>query len=124
MIYLLIALGGAIGSVSRYGLQQLVQSIVHHNFPLGTLIVNISGCLLIGILAKFFMGAQTELPLRATLMIGFCGGFTTFSSFTLESLALVQGGEWARAALYVALSMVVCLAATAAGFAIGKPLNP
>jgi CrcB protein len=124
MIYLLIALGGAIGSVSRYALGRAVQGMVHHNFPLGTLVVNVSGCLLIGVLAKFFMGSQTDLPLRATLMIGFCGGFTTFSSFTLESLALVQGGEWARAALYVALSMVVCLVATAAGFAIGKPLNP
>jgi CrcB protein len=124
MIYLLIALGGAIGSVSRYALGSAVQRMTHHNFPLGTLIVNVSGCLLIGVLAKFFMGSQTELPLRATLMIGFCGGFTTFSSFTLETLALAQTGAWARAALYVAMSMVICLAATAAGFAIGKPLNP
>ncbi len=124
MIYLLIALGGAVGSVSRYALGRAVQGLTHHNFPVGTLLVNVSGCLLIGVLAKFFMGSQTELPLRATLMIGFCGGFTTFSSFTLETLALAQTGAWARAALYVAMSMVICLAATAAGFAIGKPLNP
>ena len=65
-----------------------------------------------------------QTALRATLMIGFCGGFTTFSSFTLETLALAQTGAWARAALYVAMSTVICLAATAAGFAIGKPLNP
>ena len=125
MIYLFVALGGAIGSVARYALGRAVQGLVHQNFPVGTLIVNITGCLLIGgVLAKYFMGAQTETALRTTLMIGFCGSFTTFSSFTLETLALAQTGAWARAALYVVLSMAVCLAATAVGFAIGKPLNP
>jgi CrcB protein len=124
MILLLIALGGAVGSVSRYLFGRVVQGAFHPDFPIGTLIVNISGCLLIGVLAKFFMGSQTEMPLRATLMIGFCGGFTTFSTFTYDTLGMVQGGEWGRAALYVMLSTFVCLAATAAGFAIAKPLNP
>jgi len=124
MIILLIALGGAIGSVVRYLLQQAVQGLTHHNFPVGTLVVNIAGCLIIGVLAKVFMHAQTEQALRVALMTGFCGGFTTFSAFSLETFALIQGGEWARAAVYVALSAVICVGATAAGFAIGKPLNP
>ena len=125
MIILLIALGGAMGSVARYLLGQAVQSALsHHNFPIGTLAVNILGCFAIGVLAKVLMHGQTELPVRAFLMIGFCGGFTTFSTFTLETFAFIQGGEWARAALYVGMSAVICVVATAAGFAIGRPLNP
>jgi CrcB protein len=124
MIVLLVALGGAVGSVMRYLLGRAVQGALHLEFPVGTLVVNITGCLLIGVFARVFLHSQTELPLRATLMIGFCGGFTTFSSFTLETLGLMQGGEWMKATAYVALSCVVCLAATVVGFAIGRPLNP
>jgi CrcB protein len=124
MILLLIALGGAAGSVTRYLFGRVVQGAFHPDFPIGTFAVNVAGCLLIGVLARFFLHSQTELPLRATLMIGFCGGFTTFSTFTLETLGLIQGGEWARATAYVMLSCVICVAATVAGFAIGKPLNP
>ena len=124
MILLLIALGGAVGSVARYLVGRAVQGTVHLEFPIGTLAVNVVGCLIMGVLAKFFLHSQTELPLRATLMIGFCGGFTTFSTFSLETLALMQGGEWGKASAYVALSALVCVGATAAGFALAKPLNP
>ena len=124
MIILLIALGGAAGSVARYLMGRAVQGALHLEFPIGTLAVNVVGCLAIGILAKFFLHSQTELPLRAALMIGFCGGFTTFSSFSLETLGLMQGGEWGKAAAYVVLSAAVCVGATAAGFALGRPLNP
>jgi CrcB protein len=124
MIILLIALGGAVGSVARYLLGRAVQGLTHHNFPVGTLFVNILGCFAIGVIAKVLMHGQTELPARALLMTGFCGGFTTFSTFTLEIFALIQGGEWARAALYVTLSALLCIAATAGGFAVGRPLNP
>jgi len=124
MILLLIALGGAVGSVARYVLGRAVQVAFHPDFPVGTFAVNVAGCLLIGVLARVFLHSQTELPLRAALMVGFCGGFTTFSTFTLETLGLMQGGEWARAAAYVVLSSTVCVGATVAGFAIGKPLNP
>ncbi|HEY2849122.1 MAG TPA: fluoride efflux transporter CrcB [Gemmatimonadaceae bacterium] len=124
MIVLLIAIGGAVGSVARYLMGRAVQEALHLNFPTGTFIVNVVGCLVIGVLAKFFLHSQTELPLRATLMIGFCGGFTTFSSFSLETLGLIQGGEWGKATGYVVLSALVCVGATAAGFALGRPLNP
>jgi CrcB protein len=124
MILLLIALGGAAGSVARYLFGRAVQGAFHPDFPVGTFAVNVAGCLLIGVLAKVFLHSQTELALRATLIVGFCGGFTTFSTFTLETLGLIQGGEWARATAYVVLSALVCVAATVAGFAIGRPLNP
>jgi len=124
MIILLIALGGAAGSVARYLMGRAVQGALHLEFPIGTFAVNVVGCLAIGVLAKFFLHSQTELPLRAALMIGFCGGFTTFSSFSLETLALMQGGEWGKATAYVVLSALVCVGATAAGFALGRPLNP
>ena len=120
MIVLLIALGGALGSISRYGLSVAVQRAAHTGFPAGTLAVNVLGSLLVGILAKTFMSAQTHPELRALLIAGFCGGFTTFSAFSLETVGLVQGGEWARAVAYVGSSMVLCLAATAIGFAIAR----
>jgi CrcB protein len=124
MILLLIALGGAAGSVLRYLIGGMVQRAIHPDFPIGTFVVNVIGCLLIGAFAKLFMHSQTELPLRATLMVGFCGGFTTFSAFSNETLGLMQGGEWMKAGAYVVLSCVVCLGATATGFAFGRPLNP
>lgn len=123
MIILLIALGGAVGSVARYLMGRAVHGALHLEFPIGTFAVNVVGCLIIGVLAKFFMHSQTELPLRATLMIGFCGGFTTFSTFTLETLGLLQGGEWSKAAAYVVCSVLICVCATAAGFALASPLN-
>jgi CrcB protein len=124
MILVLIAAGGAVGSVLRYLIGGMVQRTFHPDFPIGTFVVNVSGCLLIGVLAKFFLHSQTELPMRAALIVGFCGGFTTFSAFSLETLGLMQGGEWARALAYALLSCVVCVSATMAGFAFGRPLNP
>ena len=120
MILLLIAVGGAVGSVSRYGLGVVVQKSAHAAFPIGTLTVNVLGSLLVGVLAKYFMLTQTQPDLRAMLIVGFCGGFTTFSAFSLETVALVQGGEWGKAAAYVGASTVLCLAATAVGFTLAR----
>jgi fluoride exporter len=115
MIYLLIALGGAAGSLLRYFLGGAVQARSASGFPVGTMVVNISGCLLIGVLVRQFMNMQLSQDLRALLIVGFCGGFTTFSTFSAETLTLVEGGEYARAALYVVLSVTLCLLATFAG---------
>lgn len=120
MTVLLIALGGAAGSVSRYGLGLIVQRTTHA-FPLGTLTVNVLGCVLVGILARFFMHTQTHPDLRAMLIVGFCGGFTTFSTFSLEVVGLAQGGDWPRAAGYVAASLLFCIAGTALGFVLWRP---
>lgn len=115
MIYLLIALGGAAGSLLRYLIGGAVQRTSTSGFPIGTMFVNISGCFLIGILLRQFLNMQTSPELRALLIVGFCGGFTTFSTFSGETLALIEGGEYGRAAGYVVLSVGLCLVATFAG---------
>lgn len=124
MALILIFIGGGFGSICRYLLGRVVQSQSHSGFPVGTLAVNVVGCVVIGLLAKLLMHAQTENLWRAALMVGVCGGFTTFSTFSLETLGLVNGGEWARAAAYVLASLIACLIGTAAGFRFGPSLNP
>ncbi|HJP60523.1 MAG TPA: fluoride efflux transporter CrcB [Gemmatimonadaceae bacterium] len=117
MIYLLIALGGAAGSLLRYVLGGAIQARSASGFPIGTMLVNISGCFLIGILVRQFMNMQLSHDLRALLIVGFCGGYTTFSTFSADTLTLVEGGEYARASVYVFLSVVLCLLGTFAGMA-------
>ena len=122
MLLLLIAVGGAVGALSRYGFGALVQRASHSGFPFGTLAVNVAGCILVGVLAKTLLHTQTHSQMRALLVVGFCGGFTTFSTFSLETLGLVQGGEWVKALAYVAASIVACLAGTAIGFSLARSL--
>jgi CrcB protein len=86
-------------------------------FPVGTMFVNVSGCFLIGVLLRQFLNMQVSPELRAFLIVGFCGGFTTFSTFSAETLGLIEGGEYARATGYVILSVGLCIAATFAGMA-------
>lgn len=118
MILLLIAVGGAAGSVLRYLIGGRVQHFAPHGFPVGTLFVNIAGCFLIGIFVRQFMNIQTHNHLRALLMVGFCGGFTTFSAFSMETVGLIEGGEYPRAMAYITLSVLLCLTATFAGMSI------
>ena len=115
----MIALGGAVGSVARYLLGGVVQRAAGMAFPIGTLAVNVSGSFIAGFLLRYFMNVQTHPSLRAALIVGFCGGFTTFSAFTTETLGLFEGGEYARAALYVTASLALSLMAVFAGFAAG-----
>ena len=115
-----IALGGAAGSVLRYLFGGMVQRAGGMAFPIGTLAVNVTGCLLIGILSQHFMNSQTHPEMRAALITGFCGGFTTFSAFSLETAGLMEGGEYARAAAYIVLSVVLSIVATFAGIAAAR----
>jgi len=115
MIYLLIALGGATGSLLRYAVGRVVQGMSGSGFPIGTLFVNVSGCFIIGILVRQFMNMQLSPELRALLIVGFCGGYTTFSTFSADTIGLIEGGEYARASGYVVLSVGLCLSATLAG---------
>ncbi|MDB4869387.1 MAG: camphor resistance protein CrcB [Gemmatimonadales bacterium] len=117
MILFLIALGGAAGSVLRYLIGGRVQHFAPHGFPVGTLTVNVLGCLLIGILTRLFLNMETPGEWRGLLVVGFCGGFTTFSTFSIETVGLIEGGEYARAATYVAGSVLLCIMATFAGMA-------
>jgi CrcB protein len=114
--YLMVALGGALGSVARFGLSNLIASRYSGNFPIATLIVNVTGSLAIGYLA-----ATTMNPLaRAFLMVGVCGGYTTFSAFSLQNLELLQNGNYGAAALNTILSVALCMGAVWVGFAAGK----
>ena len=115
MIYLFIALGGAAGSILRYVIGGAVQRLSGSGFPFGTMFVNVSGCFLIGMLMRQFLNMQLSNDLRALLIVGFCGGFTTFSTFSAETLGLIEGGEYVRATSYVVLSVGICLLATLAG---------
>lgn len=107
----LVALGGAAGSVARY----LVQLWLNTSFPFGTLLVNATGCFLIGLLWGLLSRELSE-SMRLLLMTGFCGGFTTFSSFTYESMDLLLRGRWPGFLLYTCGSVVAGLMATFAGF--------
>jgi CrcB protein len=104
--------------VLRYLLGGKAQHFAPHGFPLGTLFVNVVGCFLVGILVRQFMNIQTHNDLRALLVVGFCGGFTTFSTFSMETVGLIEGGEYPRAIAYIALSLTLCLTATLAGMTV------
>jgi CrcB protein len=114
-IYLLVALGSALGGVARHSVSE---AILRHADPAGvpwwTILVNVTGSFAIGYLAQSLAPDSTDL--RAFLMVGLLGGYTTFSAFSLQTLDLARNGDWAGAALNVGVSVVLCLAAVAAGF--------
>ena len=118
---LLVALGGACGSVARYLLSKLVQDNALSNFPFGTMTVNILGCLLIGMVYGLAENNISISPaLKLLLTVGFCGGFTTFSTFMNESLSLLRADSAAMMALYVGGSVALGLLAVFAGLQIIK----
>ena len=118
-----IALGSAIGGVGRYLLQGLIQRLTGGTFPTGTLLVNLSGSFLLGMIIRYGVDTPTLTPeIRAFLTIGLCGGYTTFSTFSYETVALMEDGEWTRAALYVALSVGLGLLATFLGLVAAREL--
>lgn len=117
--YLLVAVGGALGSVARVAAQAALASR-STLFPWGTLSVNVAGSLIIGFLAGLWMQLPAQSPWRLFAMAGFLGGFTTFSSFSLENLNLLRAGRPWAALGYIALSLALGLAATALGYWTGK----
>jgi len=117
----IVGLGGFIGSVSRFWLSSLAYRILGQDFPYGTLLVNVFGCFLIGFLMAFFEERFTVIPnLRVFLTIGILGGFTTFSSFSYETVALLREGSYFVGLLNVFISVFVCLSATWIGAVAGK----
>jgi len=120
---LYIALGGIAGTLSRYGLEGWIQSRTATGFPLGTLTVNIAGSLLLGFILRVATGTALISPdIRAALTIGFCGAFTTMSTFSYESVALLNDGDYLRAALYMSATIFGCVAAVMVGTALGSKL--
>ena len=121
-----VAIGGAIGSVARFWLTEASAKLWGGEFPWGTVIANITGSFLIGLIAALpVMGPRDVLgPMgRQFLMVGIMGGYTTFSSFSLQTLTMVQHGHLAKAALNIGGSVVLCLIAVAAGYALGAILS-
>ncbi|MCK6456686.1 MAG: fluoride efflux transporter CrcB [Phycisphaerae bacterium] len=117
---LVIFLGSGVGGVCRYALGGWVQRATGSLFPVGTLAVNLLGCLVIGALAARFAGPQLVRPeIRLGLLIGVLGGFTTFSSFAFETLSLVNDREFGRAALNLLLTNALCLTAVWFGYRAG-----
>lgn len=119
--FLLIFLGGGLGSITRFTLGRWTDSLHQHVFPFGTFVVNIIACFTLGIIVGLADHKQLVSPsTRLFLATGFCGGFSTFSTFSYETLRLLQQGAVVYALLYVALSVVVCLAAVGLGVYVVK----
>ena len=119
-----IAAGGALGAVLRYWVSSGVYHLTGRAFPYGTLVVNVVGSLAMGLLFVLLMERSAAAPeWRALLMVGLLGAFTTFSTFSMETLALMQEGAWVRAAANFALSVTACIAAAWLGVRIGRNLG-
>jgi fluoride exporter len=124
--YIWIAIGSALGGVARYWCSGVAARLIGETFPWGTLIVNVVGSLIIGFFAtltgpdgRLFVGALT----RQFVMLGFCGGYTTFSSFSVQTLTLINDGEWLDAGLNVGASVGLCLLAVWIGHSAALQLN-
>ncbi len=117
-----IAAGGAFGSVMRYLLSVWVHSFAGRGFPWGTLAVNVLGCLIMGVLFALLAERASNGMLRAGLLIGVLGGFTTFSTFSIETVNLMLEGAFAKAAINMGASLGLCVAATWIGLIAGRNL--
>jgi fluoride exporter len=126
MPYVWVALGGALGSVARYGCGGVVSRFADGGFPYGTMVVNVTGAALIGFLAALSVTEGRLLvppSVRLLTMTGVCGGYTTFSTFSLETFNLMQDGEWLRAGANVLFSVMLCLVAVAIGYIAGMKIT-
>jgi fluoride exporter len=124
--YLWVGMGGALGTMLRFWISGVVAQAYGERFPTGTLVINITGSFVIGVFAtltgpdgRWLVG---PLP-RQFFMIGICGGYTTFSSFSLQTLNLARDGQWGYAFLNIALSVALCLIGVWLGFLAGETLN-
>ena len=120
MAYLWVALGGTAGSAARYGIAQRAGARWGWTFPWGTLAVNVTGSLSIGLVMTLLLSRNADPAYRFLLVSGFLGGYTTFSAFSLEALVLVESRRWDAAALYVGGSVLLGLLATALGLGLGR----
>ena len=126
LTYLVIGLGGALGSIARYAVSSTIARGIGEIFPWGTFVANVTGCFIIGLFAMV-TGPDGRIlvppDVRLFVMVGFCGGYTTFSSFSLQTLALARDGDMTRAGLNVAISVVFCLVGVWLGSVAGAAIN-
>ncbi|HWN94494.1 MAG TPA: fluoride efflux transporter CrcB [Methylomirabilota bacterium] len=126
MTYLWIAIGGALGSVARFWCSNVIAHRFPSTLPWGTIVVNISGSFLIGVLAALYGPGgkfSTNAMARQFLVVGFCGGYTTFSAFSMQTFDLARAGEWLSAGGNVFLSVALCLLATWLGFVLASSFS-
>ncbi len=126
MIYIWIGLGSALGGMARYWFYGAMARMAGEAFPWGTLTVNVLGCCFIGLFATL-TGPEgrllVESPTRMFVMTGFCGGYTTFSAFSLETLNLARDGAWGKALGNAAASLILCLVGVWLGHAAAAAIN-
>jgi CrcB protein len=125
-LYIWIAVGSALGGMARYFCSGLTARLIGETFPWGTFVVNVVGSFIIGFFATF-TGPDGRVYASSTarqfVMTGFCGGYTTFSSFSLQTLNLMNDGEWFRAGGNIGVSVVCCMMAVWAGYLVAASLN-
>lgn len=126
LTYLWIAIGSALGGMARYGMSRAIALRFGETFPWGTLAVNVSGSFAIGLIAAI-SGPDSRMIISPTarqfMMVGLCGGFTTFSSFSLQTLELIRNRDFAEAGGNILLSVAACMAAVAIGFIAGNAVG-
>ncbi|HLL50690.1 MAG TPA: fluoride efflux transporter CrcB [Thermomicrobiales bacterium] len=120
MAYLWVALGGAAGAATRYGVVQWTGGRLGWTFPWGTLAVNVTGSLAIGLVMTVLLARDADPAYRFLLVIGFLGGYTTFSAYSFEALALLEARRWDAAALYIGGSVLLGVIGTALGLGLGR----
>lgn len=126
MIYLYVAIGGALGSMARFWMANSMAVLTGPAFPWGTLLINIIGSFVIsffGVLAGPGMRLGVPYEMRVFVTVGLCGGFTTFSAFSLQTIDLMKNGQSSRAMIYVAASIILCVGACGLGFLAASAVN-
>ena len=119
--YLVVALGGAVGACLRYGVNEIALNVLGKSFPFATLLVNILGSFVLGLLYGLFStGVLAASPWRALIAIGLIGAFTTFSTFSLDTVLLLQQGDWLKAIANVLLNVLLCLTLAWLGLKLGS----
>lgn len=115
------AIGGGLGTAARFLLTVFIQERAGSGFPLATLLINVSGSILLGFLMRYGLEGTTASPeVRLMLTTGFCGGYTTFATFSYETARLIEDGEWQKGLAYIAASVIVSLGGIFIGFALAR----
>ncbi|MEO9275785.1 fluoride efflux transporter CrcB [Marinomonas sp. 5E14-1] len=121
MMYFMIALGGALGALSRFGVTKWVNHSWQYSFPIATMLINVLGCILMGVAFVVVTEKMSSLePYRPLVMVGFLGAFTTFSTFSLEIVTLINAQAWLSAISYLLLSCVLGVVGLAVGMAVTR----